>query len=422
MLSAKKILLIEDDNLINDFIIDCLDSYDCEIVNTFDNVLDAIDYITHNTVDLILSDITLNGELTGIDFAQQVKLHTKSPIIFISGDINNEAIKSNPYGYLLKPFTCPQLCIAIEIACYRAASEEKLLSYQAHLHQAQVLGNMGSWEWDIITNELQWTDQIYRIFGLLPKQFEPTYPHFLERIHPDDRSAVQDAVDDAIQTGDYDIFHRIITPAGEVRYVREVGDVTYDEHGVALKMVGTVIDITQSTLQEDKLRHLAFHDPLTNLANRALLMDRLEIQLANSKRNNLSFAVLFIDLDKFKSINDQYGHKAGDIVLQVISKRLQNSIRESDTVARFGGDEFVLLITSSNKLQAIKSLAQKIVKSVERTIPIFDDLKVSLSCSIGISIYPDTATTVHELLTQSDDAMYQAKQNDALNISVVSED
>lgn len=168
------------------------------------------------------------------------------------------------------------------------------------------------------------------------------------------------------------------------------------------------------TRQGDEARHASLHDPLTGLPNRALFNDRLEHGLAVAKRNSLHFAVMFLDLDDFKTINDTHGHDVGDLVLQTIAGRLKETTREDDTVCRHGGDEFLYILMETESEQDIAIVAEKIIKAVQEPCDIrLRDVSISLciSPSIGISIFPNDGTTSAALLDVADKAMYRAKHN-----------
>lgn len=167
------------------------------------------------------------------------------------------------------------------------------------------------------------------------------------------------------------------------------------------------------TRQADEARHASLHDSLTGLPNRALFNDRLEHGLASSKRNGLPLAVMFIDLDDFKLINDSYGHDVGDLVLQTIAGRLKETTREGDTVCRHGGDEFLYILMEVESERGLAVVAEKIIKAVQAPCAIrVRDVEVSLNIrpSIGISIFPKDGKTSDELLDRADKAMYRAKQ------------
>ncbi len=168
------------------------------------------------------------------------------------------------------------------------------------------------------------------------------------------------------------------------------------------------------TKQGDEARHASLHDPLTGLPNRALFNDRLEHGLAVANRNGLHFAVMFLDLDDFKMINDSYGHDVGDLVLQMIAGRLKETTRDDDTVCRHGGDEFLYILVNTESEHDITIVAEKIINAVQVPCDIqVRDISVSLSInpSIGISIFPKDGTTSEALLDVADKAMYRAKRN-----------
>lgn len=168
------------------------------------------------------------------------------------------------------------------------------------------------------------------------------------------------------------------------------------------------------TRQGDEARHASLHDPLTGLPNRALFNDRLEHGLAVANRNNLHFAVMFLDLDDFKMVNDTYGHDVGDLVLQTIAGRLKETTRDDDTVCRHGGDEFLYILVNTESEHDIALVAEKIIQAVQIPCDIrVRDLSLSLSinASLGIAIYPKDGAAPDALLDKADKAMYRAKQN-----------
>jgi len=167
------------------------------------------------------------------------------------------------------------------------------------------------------------------------------------------------------------------------------------------------------TQEDDAARHVAFDDPLTGLPNRALFHDRLEHGLAQAKRHDRALAVMFLDLDDFKNINDSYGHDLGDSVLQTIAGRLKANVRGGDTISRYGGDEFLYLLMEAPNKQGIASVAEKIIAAIQAPCDVsVGNLSISLSInvSIGISMFPKDGTTAAALITSADRAMYHAKR------------
>jgi diguanylate cyclase (GGDEF)-like protein len=174
--------------------------------------------------------------------------------------------------------------------------------------------------------------------------------------------------------------------------------------------IGIVRDITERKLAEQKIAHLAHYDYLTDLPNRALLLDVLNHSIALAKRNKHKTAVLFLDLDGFKKVNDTLGHDAGDLLLKGVSERLKRTIRDSDTVGRVGGDEFILVLDNIGSDENAAQVAKKIIAALSEPF----DLKgphCHVGGSIGISIFPDDAKDPAQLVKQADEAMYLAKQS-----------
>jgi diguanylate cyclase (GGDEF)-like protein/PAS domain S-box-containing protein len=183
----------------------------------------------------------------------------------------------------------------------------------------------------------------------------------------------------------------------------------HDEHGSPNYYIGIFSDITQLKLHEQQLQHLAYHDALTGLPNRLLLSDRLSQAIAQASRSNKKVAVLYLDLDGFKPINDNFGHEKGDLVLVEIARRLSDSLRESDTVARIGGDEFVALLTDISALSECEVTSRRLLDSITQPI-MLDGHRLNLSASIGISRYPDDGSADADILLRyADQAMYLAK-------------
>ncbi|MDC7707594.1 sensor domain-containing diguanylate cyclase [Vogesella indigofera] len=185
-------------------------------------------------------------------------------------------------------------------------------------------------------------------------------------------------------------------------------DSIHDDNGEVIRRVAVLSDITDKKLAEEQINHLAHHDLLTNLPNRALFADRLSQCLALARREESRLALLYIDLDNFKPINDSFGHGVGDQLLQEVSRRMQACIRESDTLARIGGDEFVAILPAVQTVQDGWQIAEKIRTALECPFNI-DGHEINISSSIGAAIYPDHGMDENQLMQHADQAMYQAK-------------
>lgn len=202
---------------------------------------------------------------------------------------------------------------------------------------------------------------------------------------------------------------KLLTHGGESVPVQLNINRVLDNEGRVLQYVAVAVDIRHRIESEKKLRKIAHYDHLTGLPNRSLLNDRHNKAISRAKRLNTKVALLFFDLDNFKPVNDEHGHEVGDKLLVRVARRLKESIRESDTVARLGGDEFIVLLEDIEDESDVSVVAEKIV---QRTSALFiiDELKLSLSCSIGICLYPEHASTQVEMMRRADIAMYNAKK------------
>ena len=185
----------------------------------------------------------------------------------------------------------------------------------------------------------------------------------------------------------------------------------HDDAGAITGFLGISRDITEQRATEERLTYMAHHDPLTNLPNRALFFDRLGMAMARALREDSALALLYIDLDGFKEVNDLQGHAVGDHVLRKMANRLRQSVREVDTVARIGGDEFTVLVTGVRGPEAVSSVAEKLLQALAAPLRLDNGREVRLGASIGVALYPADAQTGDELLRRADQAMYRAKRD-----------
>ncbi|MGN7611480.1 diguanylate cyclase domain-containing protein [Magnetococcales bacterium HHB-1] len=183
-----------------------------------------------------------------------------------------------------------------------------------------------------------------------------------------------------------------------------------DSDGQPTNFAAVFHDITRRKKEEEKLRHRAHHDFLTGLPNRTLFIDRLDQVIANTRRNRKQAAVLFLDLDRFKPVNDTYGHAVGDMLLVEVAAAIKGQIRNEDTVSRIGGDEFAVILRSITRREDAGLLASKLLERLSQPF-IIEDHEISIGASIGIAIFPDDAITFEKLLEQADNAMYSVKQS-----------
>jgi len=304
----------------------------------------------------------------------------------------------------------------------RKLAELANLNLQQSFQTAMKAGGIGIWEWDIVNNFLTWDPGMYLLYGISEQNFPNAYESWQNAVHPEDRIRADQEVREAIKLGVFDSEFRVVLPNQTIRDIRAHAIVIKDTLGVAQRMIGTNWDISEIRERQVSVEKMAFFDHLTTLPNQRLFNDRLSQALLMSQRTKNYGALIFIDLDKFKLINDEYGHLAGDWLLIEAAKRIKKCLRKTDTASRYGGDEFIVLLgdLSANKGDAKLEL-QKIAENIKNSlgspynIPIFDakpegkSLLCRCSASIGSILFFGQQHTPKELIHQADTAMYGAK-------------
>jgi len=233
---------------------------------------------------------------------------------------------------------------------------------------------------------------------LMPKQYADHHDNYLDRY---------------VTTGESEIINSSMEFEGQhangAIFPIEL-TVTEMREGNQRLFTGVIRDITESKKALEKIHHLAHHDALTNLPNRNLYIERVERAIYRAERSNKPLALMFVDLDKFKPINDELGHEAGDVVLKTVAERMLSCVRQSDTVARFGGDEFVAILENLDCAESAAVVAKKVISKLTDSIPVPGDKHATVGASIGISIFPEDGTTMDQLARAADEAMYAVKE------------
>lgn len=289
----------------------------------------------------------------------------------------------------------------------RSEHEAVLLRKDNDLAAAQALAHIGSWRLDVRQNLLQWSDETYRIFGI--EIGAPiTYEVFLSVIHPEDVMKVDSAWQAALSGSEYEIEHRIVVN-GELKWVREHAQLEIDREGNLLAGLGSVQLITERKLYEERLETLANYDPLTGLANRMLLLSHLQNSLTQAKRDKTQIALLMFDLDRFKDINDSYGHSAGDELLRAVAERFTSRLREGDLISRLGGDEFAIVLENLAHPEDAGRLAEEMIRVLGSEYKLISGASIHVGASAGIVLFPDHGDAASTLLQHADAALYKAK-------------
>ncbi len=291
----------------------------------------------------------------------------------------------------------------------RKEAENALRQREASLADAQRLARIGSWEWHQGSNHTTWLDELYRLIGTTPEECPASSERYLRFVHPEDRAGIEAIFQQILVTGQrYEHEHRMVGTDGVTKMISATGSVFLDSEGRVAGVRGTVQDISKRKQLEEELRFQAFHDSLTNLPNRSGFLRRLEDALVTAHQTGSTVTVLFLDLDRFKVINDSLGHMSGNQVLVALSKRLTSILSDADMVARFGGDEFAALLTGDLLPDEAERVAYRILDGLHA--PFQDnERELFVSTSIGIASSSSAVSEANHLLRAADVAMYHAK-------------
>ena len=269
----------------------------------------------------------------------------------------------------------------------------------------------GLFEWELESGHVYYSETFAQLLGFSPSELGERCDAWFERVHVDDLPTLRADIERHLagESPRFESEHRVRRKDGSWLWVLTRGMAERAQQGKPRRLAGWLTDIHDRKRSEDQLRHHAFHDPLTGLPNRALFMDRLGHALARARRNpHHRFAIVLLDLDRFKLVNDSLGHVAGDELLVSVGQRLESCLRPGDTVARLGGDEFMVLLEDVRDADDARSVAERVQRALALPLPLGGH-DVIASASIGIAVGDGSITEPHELLRDADTAMYEAK-------------
>jgi len=415
-MNKRRILIVEDERLVAKHIENMVRGLGYEVAGVAATGKDAVRIALGTLPDLVLMDIMLRGDMDGITASEQIWDKAALPVVYLTAYADEATLErakvTDPFGYLLKPFEERELYTAIEMALYKHKTDRVLKERERWL--STILTSIGD---GVIS-----TDRESRVTfmnsvaeGLTGRRKDECLGRDLDEV----LAIVGE------KTGRRVAFSARKTsrkregiPDGQVLLLLRGADKIPVEIGAALirdekdRVDGTVLifrDVTERRLQQERLAFLAIHDSLTELPNRVLFNDRLTLALANAARLKREIAVLMLDLDRFKKVNDTVGHSVGDRLLKSIAERLGRLLRKSDSIARLGGDEFMILLPEISGPGAAGRVARRILRAFKQPFDLKDQ-KISITVSIGIASFPRDGEDVESLTKKADIAMYAAKE------------
>ncbi|MCZ6465423.1 MAG: diguanylate cyclase, partial [Proteobacteria bacterium] len=417
------ILVADDDRSIRTMATDALQAQGYAVVEAEDGE-QALELFRRHSPSLVILDVTMPG-MDGLSACRELRRSYPElavPVLVLTGaeaeSSVDRAYEAGATDFLNKPVSATLLCHRIRYLLRASDAVLQLRQSQESLANAQRIARLGSWKWDADTGVMQWSDETYRICGMEPGPAEVSFERMARCVHPDDLSVLREEMNGVLEQGKrFSVEHRILLPGGEVRHVHQRGELVGGGPLDGRWLSGTIQDVTDQVHTQEKIRHLARYDSLTNLANRRLFKEQLARAIEAAEMHNHLVGLLYMDLDRFKQVNDTLGHSAGDELLKEVAERLRHHVRGSDlvsrgnklSVSRLGGDEFTVLLSKISAAEDAGEVARRVLRALPVPVRI-EGHDVSPHISIGVAIYPLDGQDVDTLMKSADAAMYHAKE------------
>jgi diguanylate cyclase (GGDEF)-like protein len=429
-----RVLVVDDDITARLLARQALGKENFTVIEAQDGVA-ALELFQEMQPDIVLLDVEMPGP-NGFEVCQQLRRFPCGklvPILMATGQDDIDSVRlayeAGATDFVTKPFNWKILAHRLRYMVRASDTTEQLHELQkseSRLGNAQRIARLGNWEWNLNNNEIYLSEQLYQMMEMRRGVAKLSYRGFINKLPHGERQDFRRWIHDLVHNDQEDLRqswnHSIAQSDGRTLDVQHQAEVFYDENGTAKLVSGTVLDVTELKQAQEKIIHMAHFDSLTGLANRSVFRERVELAMERAKRHGHIGAVLFLDLDNFKRINDTYGHSIGDKLLQEVARRLANTVRSSDSIcdmhlrpatdrnmiARLGGDEFTVLLPKIRHITDAENIARRILDSMEFCINLSGHEFV-VTPSIGIAIFPDHGEDVESLLKNVDAAMYCVK-------------
>jgi diguanylate cyclase (GGDEF)-like protein/PAS domain S-box-containing protein len=437
MESTATVLVADDDELVRTFVRSALEQVGLHVCEA-SNGQQALEQFVLRRPDIIVLDVMM-PVMDGYTACSRLRGAVGGsgvPILMMTGMDDAESIarayEQGATDFITKPLNHTILSHRVRYMLRGSRTLDALLRSESRLGLAQRIAKIGNWEWQPRTGQFSASAELCRLMGIRPQDFGGTLDAFLQAVDADDRERVEQALKRILtDRTPCDIDHRIMLPNGSDFIVNLQAEAVFDDQLKSLTIVGTAQDISERKRSEREIHRLAYYDSLTGLPNRVLFKDRVTQAIAHAHRYQYHLALLFLDLDRFKVINDTLGHNIGDLLLKHVADRLAESVRHSDSIgrssagpqthelARLGGDEFTVLLTNLRDVQDASKVARRILEALARPFSVSGH-EIFVTVSVGIAIFPADGESVDVLLKNSDTAMYHAKEQGRNNVQYYS--
>jgi len=425
-LETPTFLVIDDDPMMRLLLRETLESSHYKVVEA-DSGEEGLNIFFNTNPNLVILDVVL-PEMDGFSVCREIRqssIGRDKPVVMVTGsdDLNaiNQAYDSGATDFITKPINWRVLTqrlrylLRVNALFIELAKNERLLNY------AQRIAQLGNWEWDLRTNLFNFSTQARDIFSLDTKN-NVGIDELVSAIHPQDRARFESRLQGACNGIEFSAESRLAGEQHGERVINQMAEVQKDEKGVVTHVLCTVQDISERKKAEEKIRYLAYYDSLTGLANRNLFKEHVRQALHGAERRHSLCAIMYLDLDNFKHINDTLGHDGGDELVKQFAVRLKSCVRQTDcasrhslsvdghSMSRIGGDEFTVLLSDLTSSEQAQIVANRVLDVLVTPFHISGE-SIKVTTSIGVSFYPDDGHSLDMLIKNADRAMYHAKHS-----------
>ena len=386
----------------------------------------ALAAFTVQHFDMVLLDVIMPG-IDGFETCLRIRSlpgGAQVPVLIMTGlDDKDSILKAYNAGatdFITKPLSWSLLGYRVKYMLRASDAIQALARSRALLANAQRMAKMGSWHFDFSTNEMHWSEEVFRILEMKPEDGLHSYESFIKCVHDDDRAQVDKRYQSAIRDGiAFEMEHRLLMPDSRIKWVRFQCVPDVDGSDIGSRFLATIQDITESKKAEEQIQYLAYYDSLTGLPNRNLFLEHLGKALALAGRHQRHLAVLMINLNRFRRINDTFGHAVGDLLLKQVSEMIHGNVRSGDYLSRFGksdmelvrwaGDEFAIMAMDLVMADNAGLVAQRIMADLSKPCHLSGE-EINMTACIGIAVYPDDGMDAAELVKNAQSALWHARK------------